>query len=66
MPTNSEPVLLTMLDFTMIVGTIISVVAVPALLVSKQFRIVAKMTVVILGAIAADGAIHTIASMLKF
>jgi len=65
MPANSEPVLLTLLDLMTIVGIVISFVAVPALLVSRQFRIAGKTTLAILGAMAADAALHTLASLLK-
>ena len=65
MPANSEPLLLTLLDFITIFGIVICFVAVPALLVSRQFRIAGKTTLAILGAIAADAAIHTVASLLK-
>jgi hypothetical protein len=60
-----EPVLLTLLDLMTIVAIVISFVAVPTLLVSKQFRIAGKTTLAVLGAIAADAAIHSVASLLK-
>ena len=60
-----EPVLLTLLDLMTIVAIVISFVAVPTLLVSKQFRIAGKTTLAILGAIAAVAAIHSVASQLK-
>jgi hypothetical protein len=65
MPASSEPVLLTLLDLMTIIGIVISLVAVPTLLVSKQFRIAGKTTLAILGAIAAVAAIHSVASQLK-
>ena len=60
-----EPVLLTLLDLMTIVAIVISFVAVPTLLVSKQFRIAGKTTLAVLGAIAAAAAIHSVASLLK-
>jgi hypothetical protein len=65
MPASSEPVLLTLFDFVTIIGSIITFIAVPALLVSRQFRLAGKTTLAILGAVAADAVIHTVVSLLK-
>jgi len=65
MPASSEPVLLTLFDFVTIIGSIITFIAVPALLVSRQFRLAGKATLAILGAVAADAVIHTVVSLLK-
>jgi hypothetical protein len=66
MPANSEPLLLILLDVMTISGSLLGFVAVPALLISREFRIAGKATVAILGAIAADAAIHGVASLLQF
>jgi hypothetical protein len=65
MPASSVPVLLTLLDLMAIIGIVISLIAVPTLLVSKQSRIAGKTTLAVLGAIAAAAAIHSVASLLK-
>jgi len=42
MAAYSEPVLLTLLDLMMIIGTVIGVAAVPIMLISRQFRMGAR------------------------
>jgi hypothetical protein len=63
MAAQAEPVLLTFFDVLMIVVTAAGIFAVPALLLSKQFRIAAKAAVGVLGAIAVNAGAHTIASL---
>ena len=64
MSVNSESLLLTLLDFITITASLMCFVVVPAMLFSRQFRLAGKTIVGIAGAIAADAAIHTIASLL--
>ena len=64
MPVNSEFLMLTLLDFITIIASLMSFVAVPAMLLSREFRLAGKTFVGIAGAIALDAAIHTIASLL--
>jgi hypothetical protein len=63
MVAQAEPVLLTFFDVLMIVVTTSGVFAVPALLLSKQFRIAATADAGVLAAIAGNAGAHTIGSL---
>ncbi|HEY7186368.1 MAG TPA: hypothetical protein VH436_07460 [Vicinamibacterales bacterium] len=63
MVAHAEPVLLTFVDVLMIVVTVAGIFAVPALLLSRLFRIAAKAAIGGLGAIAVNAGAHTIASL---
>ena len=64
MVTSTEPVLLTFLDVMMIVSGAMGLLAVPALLISRQFRAAAKTALGVFAVIGVNAALHTIASML--
>ena len=60
----AESVFLTFLDVMMIVGTALGVLAVPALLVSRQFRVAGKAALGVLAAIGVNAGAHTSTSLL--
>jgi hypothetical protein len=59
-----EPILLTFMDFAMIILMIIGLFSIPALLAMKEFRIAAKTALLVGGVIALNAAVHTAASLL--
>jgi hypothetical protein len=63
MVVQAEPVLLTFLDVMMIVITTAGVFAVPALLLSRQFRIAGKAALGLLATIAVNAGAHTLGSL---
>jgi hypothetical protein len=65
MPGGSEPVLLTMLDVTVIMVATMGVFAVPALLIVRQFRAAGCAALAVLAGIAVNIAVHTLASTVR-
>jgi hypothetical protein len=61
-----ESLLLTVFDVLMILSITIVVVALPALLIYRKFRTAGKTALAVVAGIAANAAVHTVASLLRF
>ena len=62
----TEPFVFTFLDLMMISGVIVGLFAIPALLISKRFLTAGKTALAMFAGIAANMAVHYVASLMHF
>jgi hypothetical protein len=66
MVAHTEPMLLTLLDLTMVISLIVALFALPAMLATRHFWLSLKTTLAVLIVVAGNAALHYGASLLHF
>jgi hypothetical protein len=61
---HTEPIVLTLFDFAMIIGVVTGLILVPTLLWNREFRNAGKAALMVLGVLVTNLALHAAASLL--